>query len=618
MEFLPISVEDLNERGWEAPDFVLVSGDAYVDHPSFGTAIIGRVLEAMNFKIAILAQPDWKSDVDFTRFPKPTLGFLVTAGNIDSMVNHYTVSRKRRDKDNYTDKGEMGKRPDRATIVYSQNLRRLYPDSAIILGGIEASLRRLSHYDYWDDKVRSSILIDAGADLLVYGMAENTIVEIAEAMRSGLAIKDITYIRGTVYKTKDGPFSDDMIRLPSFIEVKKDKDKYSDSFAIQYKNMDAILAKPLLEDYGAWKVVQNPPAFPLKRSEMDWVYSLPFARKFHPSYTYIPAVEEIQFSLMSNRGCFGSCTFCALTAHQGRVITSRSKESLVEEAKKITEMKEFKGYIHDVGGPTANFHQPSCEKQLEHGVCLHKECLHPKACANLNVTHDEYLSVLRELRALPKVKKVFIRSGIRYDYLMYDKNDAFFDELVQHHISGQLKVAPEHINDKVLDAMGKPRRQLYEAFVKKYEEKNKQFGKNQYLVPYLMSSHPGSDLNAAIELALYLKKIGHTPQQVQDFYPTPFTISTCMYYTEKDPFTKKPIYVAKTTKDKTYQRVLMQFTYPQNQRLVFEALKVAGRLDLVGFDKHCLIKPLKEAELRKNTGYKKPGETKNPRKSYSK
>ena len=392
MEFLPISVEELKERGWEAPDFVLVSGDAYVDHPSFGTAIIGRVLEAM-----------------------PNLAYMVTAGNIDSMVNHYTVSRKRRDKDNYTDKGEMGKRPDRATIVYSQNLRRLYPDSPIILGGIEASLRRLSHYDYWDDKVRSSILIDAGADLLVYGMAENTIVEIAEAMRSGLAIKDITYIRGTVYKSKDGPFSDDVITLPSYNEVKKDKDKYSDSFAIQYKNMDAILAKPLLEDYGAWKVVHNPPAFPLKRSEMDWVYSLPFARKFHPSYTYIPAVEEIQFSLMSNRGCFGSCTFCALTAHQGRVITSRSKESLVEEAKKITEMKEFKGYIHDVGGPTANFHQPSCEKQLEHGVCLHKECLHPKASANLNVTHDEYLSVLRELRALPKVKKVFIRSGIRYD-----------------------------------------------------------------------------------------------------------------------------------------------------------------------------------------------------------
>lgn len=593
MAFLPITIEEMKERGWETPDFVLVSGDAYVDHPSFGAAIIGRVLEAMNFKVVLLPQPDWKSDVDFLRFPKPSLGFLVTSGNIDSMVNHYTVSRKRRDKDNYTDKGEMGKRPDRATIVYSQNLRRLYPDVPIILGGIEASLRRMSHYDYWDDKVRSSVLIDAMADLLVYGMAETTIIEIAEALRSGLAIKDITYIRGTVYKSKDGPFPEDALVLPSFSEVKKSKDKYGESFVIQYKNTDAILAKPLLEDYGSWKIIQNPPALPLSRREMDWVYSLPFERAFHPSYTYIPAVEEIQFSLMSNRGCYGSCRFCALTAHQGRVITSRSKDSLIEEAKKITAMKDFKGYIHDVGGPTANFHQPSCEKQLEHGVCLHRECLHPTACNNLTVTHTEYLDVLRELRALPKVKKVFIRSGIRYDYLMYDKDESFFDELVQHHISGQLKVAPEHVSDKVLDAMGKPRHQLYDAFVKKYEAKNKKFGKDQFLVPYLMSSHPGSDLNAAIELALYLKKIGHTPQQVQDFYPTPFTVSTCMYYTEKDPFTKKPIYVAKTTKEKTYQRVLMQFTYPQNQHLVFEALKAANRLDLVGFGKHCLIKPMK-------------------------
>ena len=612
MGFLPITLAEMNQRGWDAPDFVLVSGDAYVDHPSFGTAIISRVLEAMNFNVCILAQPDWKTDTDFTRFPKPKLGFLVTAGNIDSMVNHYTVSRKRRDKDNYTDKGEMDRRPDRATIVYAQNLRRLYPDTPIILGGIEASLRRLSHYDFWDDKVRASILIDAMADLLIYGMAENTIIEVAEAMRSGLAIKDITYIRGTVWKSKEGPFPDDALHLPTFLESKSNKDKYADSFVLQYNNTDAILSKPLLEDNGAWKVIQNPPSFPLKRSEMDWTYSLPFERTYHPSYTFIPAIEEVQFSLTSNRGCFGSCRFCALTAHQGRVITSRSQESLVIEAKKIIEMKDFKGYIHDLGGPTANFHQPSCEKQLAQGVCLNKECLHPKACVNLTVTHTEYLGVLRALRALPKVKKVFIRSGIRYDYLMYDKDESFFDELIQHHISGQLKVAPEHINDKVLDAMGKPRRQLYESFVKKYEEKNKQFGKNQFLVPYLMSSHPGSDLNAAIELALYLKKIGHVPQQVQDFYPTPFTVSTCMYYTEKDPFTKKAIYVAKTNKDKSYQRVLMQYTYPQNQRLVFEALKTAGRLDLVGFDKHCLIKPMREEELRKTAMNRTTG--KSPRK----
>lgn len=608
MSFLPITREEMLERGWQEVDFVIVSGDAYVDHPSFGTAIIARVLEAMNFTVAILPQPDWKKPDDFMRFGKPKLAFMVTGGNIDSMVNHYSVNRKRRTKDNYTDDGVMGKRPDRATIVYSQMIRRLFPDSQLIIGGIEASLRRLAHYDYWDDKVRNSILIDSQADLLVYGMAENTVVEIAEALRSGMNISDVTYIRGTVWKTKHDNVPEDAITLPNYNEVKTDKLKYAESFRIQYRNTDAILAKPLFEDYGGWKVIQNPPSLPLSRKEMDWVYELQYMRTFHPSYHYIPAIEEVQFSLMSNRGCFGSCSFCALTAHQGRVITSRSEESLVNEGKLLTEMPNFKGYIHDVGGPTANFHQPSCQKQIDKGVCLDKECLHPKACNNLTVTHTEYLSVLRKLRALPKVKKVFIRSGIRYDYLMYDKDESFFDELVEHHISGQLKVAPEHISDKVLDKMGKPRRQLYESFVKKFEEKNKRFNKNQFLVPYLMSSHPGSDLNAAIELAQYLKKIGHTPQQVQDFYPTPFTISTTMYYTGIDPFTKEAVYSAKTVKDKAMQRVLMQFTYPQNQQLVFEALKTANRLDLVGFGKECLIRPT-SSEHRHKASFAKTTQT---------
>jgi len=425
MSFLPITREEMLERGWQDVDFVIVSGDAYVDHPSFGTAIIARVLEAMNFSVAILPQPDWKKPDDFMRFGKPKLAFMVTGGNIDSMVNHYSVNRKRRIKDNYTDDGVMGKRPDRATIVYSQMIRRLFPDSQLIIGGIEASLRRLAHYDYWDDKVRNSILIDSQADLLVYGMAENTIVEIAEALRSGMNISDVTYIRGTVWKTKHDNVPEDAITLPNYNEVKTDKLKYAESFRIQYRNTDAILAKPLFEDYGGWKVIQNPPSLPLSRKEMDWVYELQYMRTFHPSYHYIPAIEEVQFSLMSNRGCFGSCSFCALTAHQGRVITSRSEESLVNEGKLLTEMPNFKGYIHDVGGPTANFHQPSCQKQIDKGVCLDKECLHPKACSNLTVTHTEYLSVLRKLRALPKVKKVFIRSGIRYDYLMYDKDESF-------------------------------------------------------------------------------------------------------------------------------------------------------------------------------------------------
>ena len=590
--FLPISKNDLNERGWESVDFVLVSGDAYVDHPSFGTAIIARVLEAHGYRVAICAQPDWKNDRELAQFGTPNLGYLVTGGNIDSMVNHYTVNRKRRDKDYYTDGGVMGKRPDRATIVYSQWIRKFDPNAAIILGGIEASLRRFAHYDYWDDKVRASILMDATADLLVYGMAENTIVEVADALRAGIPVSEITYVRGTVWKTKTQENPSNAIVLPTFAEVKSDKQKYSESFMIQHRNTDAFTGLPLVEAYGNVRIIQNKPAFALTQDEMDWVYSLPYQRTFHPSYTYVPAIEEVQFSLISNRGCFGACSFCAITAHQGRMITARSTPSLLEEAKKITAMPNFKGYIHDVGGPTANFHQPSCTKQLTHGTCKHRDCLDPTPCPALEVTHVNYLDALRQLRALPKVKKVFIRSGIRYDYLMFDKDPTFFNELVQHHISGQLKVAPEHISDRVLRLMGKPPFALYDKFVKTYEAKNREYHKDQYLVPYLISSHPGSELKDAIELALYLKKIKHQPQQVQDFYPTPFTVSTTMYYTEHDPYTGQPVYVAKTVKEKTWQRVLMQYANPKNQHLVFEALKQANRLDLVGYGAHCLIKPL--------------------------
>ena len=600
MTMHPINKKEMMERGWDSVDFVLVSGDAYVDHPSFGAAIIARVLEAYGFTVAICPQPDWKKEDDLLQYGKPNLGYMVTAGNIDSMVNHYSVNKKRRIKDNYTDNGVMGKRPDRATIVYSQWIRKVMPGVPIIIGGIEASLRRLAHYDYWDDTIRNSILMDSTADLLIYGMAENSVIEVAEAMRSGIAIEDITYIRGTVWKTKTKELPSDAIILPTFAEIKKDKDKFIDSFVIQYRNTDAFTAKPLVEMVGNVAVVQNKPSLALKQEEMDWVYGLPFTRLIHPSYTEIPAIEEVQFSLISNRGCFGSCNFCALTAHQGRMISSRSADSLVEEATKITQMNNFKGYIHDVGGPTANFNQVSCQKQLKYGTCQTKECLHPEPCRQLEVSHSAYLQTLRRLRALPNVKKVFVRSGIRYDYLMYDKDETFFDELVQYHISGQLKVAPEHISDRVLDLMGKPKRQLYEAFVSKYEKKNKEFNKNQFLVPYMISSHPGSELKDAIELALYLKKIKHTPQQVQDFYPTPFTVSTCMYYTEKNPFTKEKVYVAKNPKEKALQRVLLQYTYPQNQTLVFEALKQANRLDLVGFGSHCLIKPLRQESVNRS------------------
>ncbi len=589
MAFLPTTKEEMLQQGLEQVDFVYVSGDAYVDHPSFGCAIITRTLQAFGYSCAILAQPNWRDDEEFKQFGKPRLGFLVSSGNIDSMVNHYSVNKRRRDKDYYSDDGIMGKRPDRAVIVYTQILKRLFPEKPVLIGGIEASLRRLSHYDYWDDKVRRSILIDSQADLLMYGMGENTIVEVADALASGLEAKDLCYIRGTCWKTKSIEYVNDYIMLPSFDEVSTNKRKYAESFHIQHENIDAIAASVLVEPYDGWYVVQNQPALPLTQETMDFTYSLPYERTFHPKYHYIPAIEEVQFSIVSNRGCFGSCSFCAITHHQGRVISTRSKESIVEEAKKITQMPNFKGYIHDIGGPTANFSREACDKQREFGACKLRECLFPKPCKNLVVEHSYYLNILRAVRSLPNVKKVFIRSGIRYDYLMYDKSDEFFDELVQHHISGQLKVAPEHINAQVLDKMGKPRKELYMKFVEKFEQKNKQFHKDQYIVPYLMSSHPGSDLEAAIDLACYLKKIHHTPKQVQDFYPTPGTPSTCMYYTGLDPKTMKSVYVAKTWEEKAMQRALMQFTYPQNYDLVHKALTIAKRTDLIGNGPNCLI-----------------------------
>jgi uncharacterized radical SAM protein YgiQ len=590
-DFLPTTREEMLARGWQQPDFVYICGDAYVDHPSFGAAIITRTLESRGFKVCFLAQPDWNCLDDFRRFGKPRLGFMISSGNIDSMVNHYSVSKRRRKKDSYSNNGEAGHRPDRAVIVYSQKVRQVYKDATIIIGGIEASLRRLSHYDYWDDKVRKSILIDSGADLLMYGMGENSVIEVAEALDAGIEPQYLTYLDGTVFKTRDLSVVPDYIMLPSYEEVKNNKRKYAESFAVQYQNTDHFHAKTLVEPYDGFYIVQNRPNRPLTQTEFDDTYALPYQRTFHPMYQYIPAIEEVKFSLISNRGCFGACNFCALNFHQGRIIQTRSHESLINEAKLMIQDPQFKGYIHDVGGPTANFRQPSCQKQEKYGACPTRQCLWPQACKNLVVDHSDYLALLRKLRSLEGVKKVFVRSGIRYDYLMYDKNDEFFRELVKYHVSGQLKVAPEHISDAVLDKMGKPRRQLYEKFVDKYYRINQEEGKNQYLVPYLMSSHPGSDLNSAIELAEYLRDIHHQPEQVQDFYPTPGTLSTAMYYTGLDPRDMKPVYVAKSPKEKAMQRALMQYRNPKNYHLVYEALTLAHRQDLIGFHKKALIKP---------------------------
>lgn len=596
-DFLPVSRQDMKKRGIEQLDFVYISGDAYVDHPSFGHAIITRMLEANGFSVGIIAQPDWKDKNSVAILGRPRLGFLVSAGNMDSMVNHYTVSKKHRKTDSYSPGGIMGKRPDRAVIVYGNLIRQTYKDVPIIIGGIEASLRRLAHYDYWENKIRRSVLLDSGADLLSYGMGEHSILEIAQALNSGLAVSDITFVDGTVYKTQHPENIYDYETLPSFAEVKADPMAYARSFAIQYRNTDPYSGKRLAEPYpdNIW-VVQNPASKPLTRQEMDDVYTYPYMRTYHPSYKAaggIPAISEIQFSLVSNRGCFGACSFCALTFHQGRIIQSRSHESLVEEAKLFTKDPDFKGYIHDVGGPTADFRQPACEKQNTKGACPGRQCLFPSPCKNLKIDHSDYLALLRKLRALPGVKKVFIRSGIRFDYLIHDKDDRFFRELVKYHISGQLKVAPEHVSDRVLSCMGKPPHSVYAAFTEKYKKLNKEEGMNQFLVPYLMSSHPGSTLKDAVTLAEYLQTLGYMPEQVQDFYPTPSTISTCMYYTGVDPRTMEPVYVPKNPHEKAMQRALIQYRNPANYDLVKEALEKTHRTDLIGYGPKCLIRPEK-------------------------
>lgn len=619
MDFLPVTVEDMKKRGWEQPDFIYVSGDAYVDHPSFGAAIITRMLESKGYKVCVIPQPNWKTTDDFTKFGKPKIAFLVSGGNIDSMVNHYSVAKKKRDKDLYSPGGEGGHRPDRATIVYCQKIREAYGNSVtIMIGGIEASLRRLSHYDYWDNKVRRSILLDSQADILIYGMGEHQIVELAEALESGIEAKDITFVRGTVYKTKTlENIYDDYIELPHFKESSKDKKVYAEGFLKQYENTDAITAKILVEPYNDCYVVQNKPSLPLTQSEFDYSYGLPYMRNYHPMYEEkggIPAIEEVKFSIISNRGCFGSCNFCALAFHQGRVIQARSHQSILTEAEKITWEPDFKGYIHDVGGPTANFRQPACDKQLTKGACKNRQCLFPDACKNLKVDHRDYVKLLRKLREVPRVKKVFVRSGIRYDYLIYDKDETFFNELCKYHVSGQLKVAPEHIVPRVLGKMGKPSREVYDRFTKKFYEINKKIGKEQYLVPYLMSSHPGSDLKAAVELAEYLRDLGYMPEQVQDFYPTPGTLSTCMFYTGIDPRTNEEVYVPKTPHEKAMQRALIQYRLPRNYDLVNEALHKAGRTDLIGFDKHCLIRPRRDNKSLDHKPKKKATEVSKKRK----
>ena len=594
-DYLPMNRAEMNIRGWNQCDFVYVSGDAYVDHPSFGHAIITRLLEAHGYRVGIIAQPDWKDPESIRVLGEPRLGFFVSGGNMDSMVNHYSVSKKRRQQDSYTPGGVMGKRPDYATIVYCNLIRSVYKRIPIVIGGIEASLRRLAHYDYWSDRLKHSILIDSQADLISYGMGERSVVEIADALNSGIDVRDITFIDGTVYKTSSLDSVYDALILPSYSAMKADKLEYARSYYIQYSNTDPFIGKRLVEPYqDNLYVVQNPPSKPLTTEEMDAVYDLPYMRNYHPSYEEaggVPAIREIKFSLISNRGCFGACSFCALTFHQGRIIQVRSHESLVAEAKLLTEEPDFKGYIHDVGGPTADFRSPACEKQLTKGACPGRQCLFPEPCRNLKADHSDYIELLRKLRSLPKVKKVFIRSGIRFDYVLADTSRKFLKELCQYHVSGQLKVAPEHVADKVLSRMGKPQNKVYRQFVKEYKDMNAQLGMKQYLVPYLMSSHPGSGLPEAIELAEYLRDLGYMPEQVQDFYPTPSTISTCMYYTGYDPRTMEKVYVPTNPHEKAMQRALIQYRNPKNYDLVEEALKKAGRTDLIGYDKKCLIRP---------------------------
>ncbi|WP_431835248.1 YgiQ family radical SAM protein [Hominifimenecus microfluidus] len=596
-EFLPMNRKEMEDRGWDRPDFVYVCGDAYVDHPSFGAAIITRLLESRGYRVAFLAQPDWRNEDSVREFGEPRLGFLVSAGNMDSMVNHYSVSKRRRGTDAYSPGGQMGLRPDRAVIVYSSLIRRVYPKVPIILGGIEASLRRMAHYDYWSDSLKRSVLVESQADLISYGMGERSIVEIAEALEAGLPVSSLTYIPGTVCLVHREEDLGDAVRLPSYEELKAEKRKYAESFYTQYRNTDPFSGKRLAEPYGRKLfVLQNPPAKPLTQMEMDDIYALPFAGTYAPVYEQaggIPAIREVKFSLVSCRGCFGGCSFCALTFHQGRIIQTRSHESLLAEAKRMTQDPDFKGYIHDVGGPTANFRKPSCTKQLTHGVCTNRQCLFPKPCPNLKADHKDYLSLLRKLRKIPGVKKVFIRSGIRYDYVMADPDYTFLRELCEYHVSGQLKVAPEHVSDRVLSRMGKPEFSIYQGFADRYKKMNEKLGKKQYLVPYLISSHPGSTLKDAIALAEAVRDMGYMPEQVQDFYPTPSTISTCMYYTGLDPRTMEDVAIIRNPHQKAMQRALIQYRDPANYDLVREALETAGRRDLIGYGPHCLIRPEK-------------------------
>ncbi len=592
-QFLPVTLEECRERGWDAPDFVYVVGEAYVDHPSFGHAIISRVLENAGYRVAMLCLPPWQDESAFKRFGRPRLGFLVSSGVIDSMVNHYTVARKRRHDDAYAPGGKAGMRPDRATVVYCNRIRQAYRDVPILIGGVEASLRRFSHYDYWDDKVRRSVLVDSGATLLMYGMGEKSIIECANWIADGMNPAELAKIRGICYMSKSADPT--CLQLPSHQEVAADRKKYCEAFTMQYDEQDPIRGKRMCQQQDKDRyLIQNQPPLPLSREELDAVYELPYTRSWHPMYQKdggVPALQEVEFSLASTRGCFGSCSFCAITFHQGRIIQSRSPESIVMEARLLTALPNFKGYIHDVGGPTANFRKPACQNQLKVGACKQRQCLYPRPCKNLEVDHREFMVLLRQLRELPKVKKVFVRSGLRYDYIMADRDTSFLKEFCEHHVSGQLKVAPEHVCPYVLDRMGKPRRELYDAFCERYAQVNEKLGKKQYLIPYLMSSHPGSDLNAAVELACYLRDIGFQPDQVQDFYPTPGTLSTCMFYTGLDPRTMKPVFVARSPEDKAMQRALMQFGNPRNHDLVRKALRLAGREDLIGRGRECLVPP---------------------------
>ena len=595
-KFLPVTREEMEERGIFQPDFVYISGDAYVDHPSFGAAIITRLLESRGYSVGMISQPDWKKKESIALFGEPRLAFLVSAGNMDSMVNHYTVSRKHRKTDAYSPGGKMGLRPDRAVTVYSNLIRQTYKDTPIILGGIEASLRRMAHYDYWADTMKRSVLMDSGADMISYGMGERSILKIAEYLDMGIPIEHITNIPGTVYKTKETPQKG--ILLPSYEQVSADKRAYAESFRVQYENTDPFTGKVLIESYkGKGFVVQNPPSKPLSQKEMDEVYGLSYTGTCHPMYEKagkIPAIEEIRFSITSNRGCFGGCNFCALAFHQGRIVQTRSQESILEEARRFTKEQDFKGYIHDVGGPTADFRHPSCKKQMTKGICTNRQCLFPKPCKNLEADHEDYLELLRKLRKLPGVKKVFIRSGIRFDYVLRDPSPEFMDELIRYHVSGQLRVAPEHVSDRVLYYMGKPEHQVYEEFVRRFYKANEKYGMKQYAVPYLMSSHPGCTMKEAVKLAEYVRDMGFMPEQVQDFYPTPSTLSTCMYYTGLDPRTMEPVYVPRSPREKAMQRALMQYKNPANRELVREALEKAGRRDLIGFGPKCLLRPQKE------------------------